>query len=457
MSPGAPRGYRQSARPVRLSGSRTGCLAIAFWLSAASAGAEAPPLEETGAGQAFKAHQYEAALVEFQKLAADDPNNALVQRYLALTLDRLGRYREAIEAFQRALVLAPDNAATHYHLGTTYYKAGAPDLADASLRRALRLGPDTLYAGLARRYLDAIAQQRLQRQRAGAPPPVGFSLTVGVQQDSNIPAAPADRSLFDGSRSGLRVFEQLAAEYRFLRAPGWLGSIDASSYQSEYPGGGFQPFQLSTYGVGGTLQRTTALGGLPVTSSLRYEHIWALLDGDQFSRSHVVTMGSQIGLTANSATHLYYRYARDDFEEGGVQPDFSSRDGNAHTFGLAQIWYFAGRRGLLRLGYEFQHNDTEGRNFDMDGHKVRLGAAIPLWWGIQADFGVAYAHERYPDVQGIFGKRETDRWTAEAGLSRWLSRHLRVNLNYAYIDEDSNYAILSYRRSVTGVSLSYVY
>ena len=95
MSPGAPRGYRQSARPVRLSGSRTGCLAIAFWLSAASAGAEAPPLEETGAGQAFKAHQYEAALVEFQKLAADDPNNALVQRYLALTLDRLGRYREA--------------------------------------------------------------------------------------------------------------------------------------------------------------------------------------------------------------------------------------------------------------------------------------------------------------------------------------------------------------------------
>jgi hypothetical protein len=30
-------------------------------------------------------------------------------------------------------------------------------------------------------------------------------------------------------------------------------------------------------------------------------------------------------------------------------------------------------------------------------------------------------------------------------------------VNYAYIDEDSNYAILSYRRWVTGVSLSYVY
>jgi tetratricopeptide (TPR) repeat protein len=451
------RAWRIIGRVVTASPIRATVVTGVLCLAAVAAWGQTVRLEETAAGQAFKARQYEAALVEFQKLAAANPGDVLVQRYLALTLDRLGRYREAIEAFQRALALAPDNAATHYHLGTTYYKAGAPDLADANLRRALRLGPDTLYAGLARQYLDVIAQERLQLQRAGAPPPVGFSLTVGVQQDSNIPAAPADRSLFDGPRAGLRVFEQLAAEYRFLRAPGWLGSIDASSYQSEYPGGGFQPFQLSTYGVGGTLQQTTALGGLPVTGSLRYEHIWALLDGDQFSRTHVVTLGSQIGLTANTTTSLYYRYARDDFEEEGFQPDLSSRDGNAHTFGLAQIWYFAGRRGLLRLGYEFQHNDTEGRNFDMDGHQVSLGAAIPLWWGIQADLGVAYAHERYPDFQGVFGKRETDRWTAEAGLSRWLSRHLRLNLNYAYVDEDSNYAILSYRRWVTGVSLSYVY
>jgi len=435
---------------------QAGVLAAVICVTAAPAFSQSIRLEETAAGQAFKAKQFDAALAEFQKLAAANPRDALVLRYLAITLDRLGRYDEAIQHFKQALSLTPENAALHYHLGATYYKAGATDLAEKSFRRVLQLAPESLYAQLAQRYMETLGQQRVQLQRSGEPAPFGFYLTLGVQQDSNIPAAPGTLSLYDGHRSGLRTFEYLSAEYRFLRSPGWLGSLEASTYQAQYPDDTFEEFRLSTYGAGGSLLRTTTVWDFPWTGSVKYEFNAAILDGDLFSRSHILTTGSQIGFTKNTSTHLFYRHTWDDFEEEGFDRQFSSRDGNTHAVGLAQVWYFADRKGQVRVGYEFQKGFADGWNFNLDAHKVSVSASVPLWWGIQADLGGEYIHEKYPDFRGPV-PRETDRSTFTAGLSKWLGQHIRVDLNYAFTDEDSNYEILSYRRSVVGASVSYVY
>lgn len=155
-------------------------------------------------------------------------------------------------------------------------------------------------------------------------------------------------------------------------------------------------------------------------------------------------------------TQIYYKYTNDDFKDEGFDPAFSSRDADNHAFGLAQVWYFADRKGQVRAGYEFQNNRADGMNFDMEGHKISLGMSFPLLWNIQTNIGADYSYEKYPEFQGPV-LRKTNRRGFTTGLSKWLSRHILARLDYAYANEESNYDILSYRRWALGGSLAYVY
>ncbi len=238
--------------------------------------------------------------------------------------------------------------------------------------------------------------------------------------------------------------------------PGWLGEIEALTYQAQYLDSAFRRLRLSTYGLGGTIQRTTTLWSLPFIGSLKYEFRTAVLGGNSYSRSHVVTAGSQIGFTPETTTHAYYRFTRDDFRDEGFNPALSSRDADNHAVGLAQVWYFANRKGQVRVGYEFQDNRADGLNFEMEGHKLSLGGSLPVGWGMQATLGADYSRESYPKFQGPV-RRKTDRRGFTAGLSKWFTRHILGRLDFAFTNEGSTYDLLTYRRWVFGGSVAYVY
>lgn len=430
-------------------------LGVLLWLSAASAWAQDAAFIETPAGRAFKARQYDVALVELEKMVAANPRDALALRYLAITLDRLGRYRDAIATYQRALALEPRSAAAHFHLGATYYKSGAIDLADGAFRRVLAVGADSLYADYSRRYLEALAEQRARLQPPG-PAPFSLFAEVGVQYDSNIPAAPSDRDLFADKRGGIRILEYVAAEYRFVRSSGWLGVLGGSTYQAQYPDDAFDEFRLSTYSGTLSLQKEVKLGGVPLTGSVRYEFNAVFLGGDGYSQSHIATAGLRADVTPRLTPDVYYRFTLDDFEDEGFDPAISSRDADNQAVGAGLTWYFADRKGSLRLGYEYQTNQADGLNFDFEGHKVALAVSVPVAWGIQGTIEADYARETYDQFQGP-ARRKTDRWRAGASLSRWLWRGLFGKLTFGYTDEDSSYAALSYRRWIIGASVGYSY
>lgn len=430
-------------------------VACGFCLTAI-ASAQTLALVDTPAGQAFKARHYDLALAEFERLAAAQPRDALVVRYLAMTLDRLGRYDDAIAVFQQALALTPLSAAVHFHLGVTYHNAQRAELAHASFQKVLELAPGSLYAERAQEYLQAAPGQPVQAKPAAAARPFDLHLQGGLQYDSNIPAAPGDSLLYAGEHSGLRSFEYLTGAWHFLREPGWLGSLEASSYQAQYPDSAFSRFRLATYSPGAALERTTTVLNLPLLASLKYEFRTVLLDGAMYSRSHVMTAGAKIDFTLGTSTSVYYRQIRDKFADKGFDAALSSRDADNHALGLAQVWYFADRKAQLRAGYEFQDNDSAGTNFRMTGHKATLSGTFPLAWGVQANLSADYSHDGYPDFQGPV-IRTTHRRGLSAGLSKWLNRNLLARLEYAYTHEDSSYELLSYRRRILGGSISYVY
>lgn len=426
-----------------------GVLAIASW-------AQDLAFVDTAAGRAFKAQQYDVALVELERMVATNPQDVLALRYLGITLDRLGRFREAIDVFQRALALEPGSAATYFHQGVTYYKARAPGLARESFLRAAQLAPDTVYEQMGARYLDALAQQQVELQRPGAPNLFSLFVDVGTQYDSNIPAAPDDRALYGGKHGGVRVVEYVSGEVRLLRRPGWLALLEGSTYQAQYPDSAFDGFDLSTYSLGALLQRDTTVATLPLVLSARYGYTWAFLDGDQYSGSHAATVSALLDEGRWTATNVYYRYTRDDFEDEGFDPAISSRDADNHAVGVAQILYFADRLGQVRVGYEYQTNQARGLNFDFQGHKVTLSASVPLPWAIQAEAAAEYAHEWYSNFQGPV-ERKTDRWGFRGSLARWFYGSFLVRLTAGWTNEQSSYDVLEYDRWVVGVSVSYAY
>jgi hypothetical protein len=431
-------------------------ITVFFLMSIGVALAEELPLLDTPAGKAFKEKRYDNALEEFKKLAEQNPKDALILRYLAMTLDRLGRYDEAIKVYHQALALQPQNPALHFHLGTTYYKAGMSEKAVESFKKVIELAPDTIYGKMAKQYIEAITQQKIQLQPSAPPNLFGLYFQVGAQYDPNIPSAPDDTSLYGGEKEGYRIFEYLWSTVRLIRTPKWLGGIELSTYQSQYPDSAFDRFRFSLYSIGALLQHTTTLGRFPFIASLQYEYRSALLEGDSYSKSHVATASTQIGLIPETMTQVYYKYTNDDFRDEGFDPQFSSRDGDNHAVGLSQVIYFANRKGNIKAGYEYQKNLAKGMNFDMDGHKVNAGIGFPLIWEIQASLGADYSYEKYPDFQGT-EIRETNRTGYTAGISRWIGRHILSRLDYAYTDEKSTYDILTYNRWTLGMSLAYVY
>jgi hypothetical protein len=442
-------------RLTRLTGAALVLLAWLFAGGLATAEAQTPMrFRDTPGAQAFLAKRYQDALREFRKLREANPNHVVILRYLAITLDRLNRYDEAVAVFKEALAVAPNNVALHFFLGVTLYNARRGAEAVVRFQRAISLAPQSMYAELATRYLDAIAQQQMQQQQPGAPQRFGVYAQAGVKYDDNVLSAPDG---FAGKRSDSRQTGYLLLEYYLHRSPTWLAAVEINGYGIWYNDRAFNSLEVSQYSGGVRLQRVGTLRKYPYVGSIKYGYNEVRLsEGDVYSRSNALTLGLRLNLSANTATYGYYQYTDDDFTEEGFDPVFSSRDANNHAMGLRHTWFFAKRKGQVNMGLDYQKNNAAGVNFVMEGISANIGAITPLPWKLRADLKFAYGEDDYRKFAGPV-RRETHRRRYGAGLSRWFGRRVLVRLDYSYVDEDSSYEQLTYDREAWGASVSYVY
>ncbi|HEY1809634.1 MAG TPA: tetratricopeptide repeat protein [Acidobacteriaceae bacterium] len=90
---------------------------------------------------ADRARHYDEAEVDFRKVLAADPNNALTLNNFGFMLaDRGIRLDEALSMIQKAVKLEPTNYAYLDSLGWTYYRLGQYNQAEDDLRRAISRG-----------------------------------------------------------------------------------------------------------------------------------------------------------------------------------------------------------------------------------------------------------------------------------------------------------------------------
>ncbi len=408
---------------------------------------------DTEAGKAFKSGDYNKAITEFTTLLEQYPDQApLILRYIGLSYHRLENYQKALETYDKALKIDPENVPIIYYKASTYFKISQTDMARALFDKVKTLAPESLYAKWAGKYVEAIEQQQTEFERPGGPRFYNVFLQIAPQLDFNVPENPNGSGAAFTEDESFRFTEYLNLGLRTTNLGNWVLGANFNTYQSQHTKRELRDFNLSTFNVSPYINYTTTLFGKPFSPTLNYNFNYALLDYDRFSNSHSITASLNTAFTPNTLTIPFYRFAYDDFEDEGFDPAISSRDAVNNSVGLLQYFFFMERALNVWLGYEFQHNNADGLNFNFNGHRLRGGISAPLFWAIRADINGEYGREKYPDFQGP-RDRKTDRINFLAMLTRNISGPIYAAMSYSFTNEDSTYRVLEYDRHIITWSL----
>jgi tetratricopeptide (TPR) repeat protein len=91
------------------------------------------------------AGDYQAALLSFDKVLAEDPKHSPALSAKGFSLARLGRAHEALPCFERAIELDPSSPDNYRNAALCQLELHEPETASMLLERAFQLNPETHY------------------------------------------------------------------------------------------------------------------------------------------------------------------------------------------------------------------------------------------------------------------------------------------------------------------------
>ena len=130
-----------------------------------------------------------------------------------------------------------------------------------------------------------------------------------------------------------------------------------------------------------------------------------MVGGNMFNDTHSLQTSISVNPTGNTLTRLSYEFSVDSFRERGFDPDISSRDAWANTFGLTQYLFFDRRRHYIWGGYRFRLNDADGVNFDYHTHTGQAGLSVALPYRFRLDGSGEYSYQLYDHFVTPFARR----------------------------------------------------
>jgi hypothetical protein len=126
---------------------------------------------------------------------------------------------------------------------------------------------------------------------------------------------------------------------------------------------------------------------------------------------------------------------------------------------------FAQDRHFLKGGYQFDYEDTEGKNYQYRGNRILAGGQYTLpWKGVRLkyDFDVHfrdYLHKNslLPVTAPDTKRRQDTEFTNIARAELPLPRNLTLSAEYQSTVNNSNIDIFEYTRNVYSLILSWNY
>ena len=179
-------------------------------------------------------------------------------------------------------------------------------------------------------------------------------------------------------------------------------------------------------------------------------------------------------------TTLLARFQYKDFYSIPQQPLDEDRDARNYMAGFTHVFRFAQDRHFLRLGYQFDYEESDGRNYTYRGNRILTGGQYTLPWGstrLRYDFdlhqrGYLHANTILPANNPDTRKRQdleqnhifrveqvlaTNLGPGSIGCSANAPCPLTLAAEYQRTVADSNLAVYDYVRNVWSLTLSWQY
>lgn len=356
------------------------------------------------------------------------------------------RPNDAIESFRKARDLdASLKQAADYQIGIANLQQKSWDEAAKAFQEVLVLDPNTDIGAYAREYVKAI-----ERQREAYRP---WKLNLGFfgEYDDNVVLKPADTTVVQdvGDESDFREVVTLDAEYahRFSDRFGMKAHYNLYFANQE----DLDRFDVNSHTLGVT--PSWQAGSWSFSVPTLYNYTW--VDDEDFLATITVNPIVNIRTRENQVAQVGVKLQDKNFLQSPVLAD-EDRDAFRVAPGAAYYWFFFDNNGFFGGRYEYDVENTEGANWDYDGHRVNLSLQWPFTEKLKGTLAGEVYFQEFDNTHTIFGtKRDDDTYTVSALLSYAIIKKLELQLRYTYVNHDSNLALYDYGRNVYGAGLVY--
>jgi tetratricopeptide (TPR) repeat protein len=427
----------------------------------------------------FALERYDQAEGPLTQVFNERPQTEGIGYYVGLIRYRKKDYQGALKAFRAETSKNPNiQQLVRFYSGLTLAILGLPEQAVAEVDAALRLQTGSALTGPAERIRDSLASARDAERRFHADVRVGFlydSNVAVVPQPSHDPTAESIRRRKHASPGELAA---LRLEYAWLRTGPWESSVTYSFFQTY--NNRLPDFNVQNHLVAGALSYRAAVGSMPFQVGTQYSWDYLSLGNDDFLQRHTATIFGTLVENQSNLTTVLGRFQNKDFYASIGQLEDEDRDARNWMVGLTHVFRFAQDKHYIRVGYQFDYEKADGRNFSYAGNRFLAGGQYTLPWGstrLKYDFDLHQRHYLHantllPVVNPGTREREDFEQNHVVRVEQVLAANigpssigcaptapcpLTLAAEFQRTVADSNLAVYGYNRNVWSLTLSWQY
>ncbi|HBO83421.1 MAG TPA: hypothetical protein DD641_00190 [Deltaproteobacteria bacterium] len=392
----------------------------------------------------YQLGELEDALKTLEIAEREDISPAQTVFLKGLVLLKTRKNLEAIEAFKKAKSLDEKlSRSADYQIGIANLQEGKLSEAREVFKEVVVRDPNADIAQFANQYINAIAK-RLKEERP-------FRVTLGIQYmyDDNVLLKPSDSAAAgditgEGDSVGVAT---LRAEYVPKLTGPWGMKLQYSLYYNIHE-------DLKTHDIQShTAALIPSYNFKDSSISLLTSYNYTLVDDFKYVHSVTVLPQYSFVINQNQFAQAFVRYQFKDFLKKAINSD-ENRDSNDYAVGGSWFYLFAENKGFLNLRYEFNKENTDGKNWEYHGNKFSAGFLYPVMEKLKLNIGLEAYLQKYEETHTAFDKKRKDEtYTFNTMLSYSIYEDIDIQAQYSHIKSNSNITVYDYDRNIVSIGI----
>jgi tetratricopeptide (TPR) repeat protein len=416
----------------------------------------------------FLLEQYDKAEPLLTEVFKAQPQKENVGYYVGFMRYRNKDYQGALAAFRAGRSADPNILQlTKFYSGLTLGILGLPEQAAGEFEEVARMrtSASSPITGPADRLRDTMVTAR---EKAGR---FHGELRVGAFYDTNVRTNPLSSP--DPFVTSIRQFRtntpgelvNARFDYTFFRKGG-LDTVASYSFFKTWNS------DVSSFNLMNHLGQVAAyyrglIYTLPYQLSAQYSYDTTLLGDERFLNRHSASLLGTLIESEHHMTILQGRLQIKDFAPvflvGAGTFQSQDRSGTNTMFGLTHVLRFSQDRHLIRIGYQYDVDDTTGADWYYRGHRFLAGGQYTLpWKDIRAKLDYDVHFRDYPHPNQLFGFGLIEQKVTEHSIAERIEIPLPFNFtvaldNLTTLSRANLPQVFRYNRNVSTVSLSWAW